>query len=68
MSQLELFISKRLTCASGCACAGSCACGAIIFWGLRKRLRRKIFRVVARALAVQLYDLRSPPLIFDKTL
>ena len=50
MSQLELYISKRPTC----ACTNGCACGAIIFLGLRKRLRRKIFKVVARALAAQL--------------
>ena len=52
MSQLKLYISKRHTC----------TCGAIIFLGLRKGLQHKIFRVVARALAVQLYDLRCPPL------
>ena len=43
MSQLEVYISKRHTC----------ACGAISLLGLRKRLRRKIFAVVARALAEQ---------------
>ena len=48
MSQLELYILKRHTCACGCAC------GAIIFLGLQKRLWRKIFSVVARALAAQL--------------
>ena len=37
MSQLELYISSRHTC----------ACGAIIILGLRKRLRRKFFSVVA---------------------
>ena len=47
MSQLELYISKRHTCASGCTC------DAIIFGGLRKRLRHKVFKVVARALAAQ---------------
>ena len=62
MSQLELYVSNRHTC----ACASSCACGAIIFLGLRKRLRRKIFRVVARALAAQRYDLRCPPLAIIK--
>ena len=55
MIQLELYFSKRHTC----------ACGAIIFLGLRKRLRRKILRVVARALARNFYDLRCPPLILD---
>ena len=56
MSQLEFYISKRHTC----ACASGCACSAIIFWGLRKRLRRNIFRVVARALAAQLLWLALP--------
>ena len=51
MSQLELYISKHHTCASGCAC------GAIIFLSLRKRLQRKIFGVVAHALAAQLLGL-----------
>ena len=60
MSQLELYVSNRHTCASGCACV------AIIFLGLRKRLRRKIFRVVARALAAQRYDLRCPSLAIIK--
>ena len=50
MSQLELHISKRQTC----------ACGAIIFLGLRKRLRRKIFRAVARATFM---TCANPPLI-----
>ena len=50
MSQLELYISK----------SHFWACGAIIFWGLGKPLRCKIFRVVARALAVQLLWLALP--------
>ena len=52
MSQVELYFSKRHTCA--------CACAAIIFWGLRKRLRRKIFRVVVCALATQILGLALP--------
>ena len=50
MIQFKLFISKR----------HPCACGAIIFLGLWKRLRRKIFGVVARALAAQLLWLALP--------
>ena len=46
VSQSELYFLKRHTCA--------CACGTIIFRGMRQRLRRKNFRVVARALAAQL--------------
>ena len=56
MSQLELYFSKRHTCA--CACGS--ACGAITFLGLRKRLRSKIFRVVVRALSAQLLCLALP--------
>ena len=47
---------KRYTCACGCACS------AKIFLGLRKRLRRKNFRVVKRALARNYCDLRCLPL------
>ena len=48
MSQLELYFLKRHTCAYGCVC------DAIIFCGLRKRLRGRNFREVASALAAQL--------------
>ena len=46
MSQLELYFSKRHIC--------GCTYGAIIFLSLRKRLRRRIFREVARAFGAQL--------------
>ena len=42
----QLYFQKRHTSAR--------ACGAIIFSGLRQRLRRKYFRVVERALAGQI--------------
>ena len=48
VSQSDLCFLKRYTSACGCACS------AIIFLGLRKRLRRKNLRVVERALAAQL--------------
>ena len=41
VSKSKLYFLKRHTRA--------CACGAIIFWEVRKRLRRKNFIVVARA-------------------
>ena len=49
---VELYFSKRHTC----------ACGAIIFWGLRKRLRRKNFEQLRVRLRRNFYDLRCPPL------
>ena len=57
----RIYFLKRQTC----VCACGCACGTIIFWKLRKRLRRKNFRVIGRALAAQLLLLAQPTSVYS---
>ena len=62
--QRELYFLKRHTR----ECAYVCACSAIIFRGLRKRLRLRILEYLRVRLRPNYCDLRCPPLLIQENI